>query len=364
RWTAETPASQGRLVFGALSSISLWMAVGLAWWLPTRLRPALLTVSAGYFAVIALLTPFLVIAPAYARPQMHMAGTPTAIWQEAGSSGAIGLDAARIITSNVRPESYAQMELDLQIVQPLSRNWSLFVHLVTPDGVIVEQRDVYPGGGRLATSDLKAGDAWVNPVAVWLPITAYAPMTLTVEAGWYDLASGERLRLPDGRETVSIGEIQLQAREDDLGVPNPVRINFGHEIELVGYALSDLSPAAGDTVTLTLYWRGLTTLTRDYKVFANILDVPTLTKYAASDGMPVNWQAPTSTWRPGVIIEDPHTLTVDPNAPAGMFSLEVGLYWQSPEGSLERLRVVTADGGMADNFIYLNRVRILPAETP
>ncbi|MBL8161662.1 MAG: glycosyltransferase family 39 protein, partial [Anaerolineae bacterium] len=47
RWTAETPASQGRLVFGALSSISLWMAVGLAWWLPTRLRPALLTVSAG-----------------------------------------------------------------------------------------------------------------------------------------------------------------------------------------------------------------------------------------------------------------------------------------------------------------------------
>jgi hypothetical protein len=295
---------------------------------------------------------------------MRAAGSPTVVWQETGGDGAIGLDAARIVTTSVLPESYAQIELDLQVVQPLSRDWSLFVHLVTPDGVIVEQRDVYPSGGRLATSELKAGSAWVNPVAVWLPITAYAPMTLTVEAGWYDLTSGERLRLADARETVSVGEIQLRAREDDLGVPNPVRINFGQEIELVGYSLSDLSPAAGDTVTLTLYWRGLTTLTRDYKVFANILDVPTLTKYAASDGMPVNWQAPTSTWQPDVIIADPHTLTVDPNAPPGMFALEVGLYWQSPEGRLERLRVVTPDGGMADNFIYLNRVRILPAETP
>ncbi len=81
------------------------------------------------------------------------------------------------------------IETDWQIDAPLSNDWSLFVHLVTPDGVIVGQRDVYPGGGKLATSDLSAGYTWQQPVAVSVPAAAYAPETLTVEIGWYDLAT-------------------------------------------------------------------------------------------------------------------------------------------------------------------------------
>ncbi|MBZ0283546.1 MAG: glycosyltransferase family 39 protein [Anaerolineae bacterium] len=371
RWTAETPASQGRLVFAALSSISLWMVVGLVWWLPVRFRPILMSIIAGYFAIVATLTPFLVIAPSYSLPDngYYAYGAPRVFSEPNNSGGQIilrGTFGSLWFPEVPHPEDFINVLAHWDIKKPLNRDWSLFAHLVTPDGVIIGQRDVYPGRGLLATSDLEIDRRWINPIKIWIPPTAYAPMTLSVEIGWYDIKTGERMRLEDGAETLNIGSVKLMPRPDpeNLGVENPIRINFGDEIELVGYKLTDLSPAVGDAIELTLYWRGLRSMTTDYKVFANIIDPATLTKYAASDGMPVNWQAPTSTWTPGTIIEDTHTLTVDPNAPPGIYELEIGLYAQTPNGNFERLRIITPDGGMATNFLYLSRVRILPMETP
>jgi hypothetical protein len=283
-----------------------------------------------------------------------------------GGSIAVGLASSEIGTPSIsiQPETYVTVDVLLEIRSPLDQDWSLFVHLVTPDGVIIGQRDVYPGGGKLATSDLQPGFRWKNPIAVWVPTAAYAPMPLDIVLGWYDLRTGERLRLEDGQETVSLGQVQLEPRVDDLGLPNPIRINFDNQIELVGYSLSDLSPQPGDTVELTLYWRGLRQVDVDYKIFANIIDPSTLTKYAASDGMPVNWQAPTSTWIPGTVIQDVRPLIVSTDAPPGIYELELGIYQEKLSGSIERLRIVTPDGGMSDNFIYLSRVRIIPKESP
>lgn len=363
RWTAETPASQGRLVFGALSSLALWLAVGLVWWLPRRARGWIMGGVAAWFAAVAAATPFLVIAPAYAPPQgIISAQQHVATFALSGEPGALGLLGATVISGRVRPEEYVELVLDWEAVEPPDRDWSLFVHLVTPDGVIVSQRDVYPGAGALATSDLEAGRAWRNPVAVWVPPAAYAPMPLDVVIGWYHLPSGERLVLPDGSETLVVGQIQLDPRTSAFEVPNPLGVNFGGLIELAGYDLSDLTPAAGNTVILTLYWRALQPIADDYKVFANILDPLTLTKHAASDGMPVQWSAPTSTWTPGVIIEDAHTLVVSPDAPPGIYEIEVGLYREALDGTFPRLRIFTPDGGQAFDYTNLTRVRIVPAE--
>jgi 4-amino-4-deoxy-L-arabinose transferase-like glycosyltransferase len=366
RWTAETPASQGRLVFGALSSICLWLAVGWTWLFPRRWKPIAIGGVSGYFVVVAALTPFLVIAPAYRPPESRQAGQPVAVFAGA-DGGRIGLVAdagtqSQILTPVVHPESYVFLQLNGQIVNPTQRDWSLFIHLLSPDGVIIGQRDVYPGGGKLATSELPAGDAWNNPVAVWVPNAAYAPMQLTVEVGWYDHTSGERMKLGNGEETFTLGTVDLEPRASDLDVPNPIHVNFENQLELVGYSLSTLSPKAGDTVELTLYWRGMRKMERDYKIFANILDPQTLTKYAASDSMPVNWNAPTTSWEPGKIIEDKHTLKVDPNTPPAIYELAIGWYSQEPDGSFPRLRIVTPDGGMAEDYLYLSRVRVYPAE--
>lgn len=357
RWTAETWASQGRLVFGALSPILVLIALGLTWWLPRRARPLLLGGVTLFFAAVAIFAPFGVIAPAYSLPAPAESGTAQAEFSEPGGGTVVLLD-ARISTPTVHPDEYVMLEIDWQIEAPLQRDWSLFVHLVTPDGVIVGQRDIYPGGGALATSDLAVGYSWRNPVAVAVPPSAYASETLAVEVGWYDLATGARLALPDGTETYAIGTVELQPRASDLNVPNPLSINFDGQIELVGYSMSDLTAEAGGSFDLTLYWRALEPMAADYVVFAHVIDPPTTTIYAGSDAAPGS--SPTSSWTPGIIVEDTHTLAVDPNAPPGIYEVEIGLYSNSGDGTFPRLRIITPDGGMANDYTYLSRVRVLP----
>lgn len=362
RWTAETPASQGRLMFGALSVILILIALGWTWWTPTRVRSVIGGMLAGWFVIVAAAVPFLVIAPAYARPApltLPPNTQPIVIFADE-TGGQLALMAeGRSVVPRVLPGQYVTVETIWRVDSPVDRDWSLFVHLVTPDGVILAQRDIYPGGGTMATSDLGAGFTWANMISVYVPETAYAPMQLTVELGWYHLPTGERLRLTDGAETVVIGSVELHPRPGTTDLPNPISVNFDHRIELIGYEFSDISPAAGDTLTLTLYWRGLRPVEHDYVVFTHLIDPPTTTIYAGSDAQPAGWTRPTSAWTPGEIVQDIHTMTVREDTPPGIYEFEVGLYRQLPD-AFPRLRIVTADGGMANDYIYLTRLRVLP----
>ncbi len=360
RWTAETQASQGRLIFGALSAICMFMALGLTWWWPNRLRPVVMGMVSAGFLVVAILAPFMIIAPAYAKPERLTPQEAMAVFRDPQGRG-IALSEFSIRSDAVTPDNYVWLDTRWQIDRAVDQNWSLFTHLITPDNVIIAQRDLYPSGGTLATSDLNTGFAWDNPIAIPVPDTAYAPMPLTVEVGWYNLETGERMRLENGDETVVLGEIQLEPRASDLNVPNAGALNFGNLLELVGYEVSDISPNAGQEIALTLFWRALQPIPDDYTVFAHIIDPASTTIYAGSDAQPAGWGRPTSGWQPGEIIEDIHLLTVNPDAPPSIYELEIGVYRQN-DGQFERLRLVTPDGGMANDYAYLSRVRVLPRE--
>lgn len=359
RWTAETPASQGRLIFGALSSICVWIVVGVFWWQPKRLRSLTTKIFLlGLFA-LAVSAPFLFVLPSYASPiQAVFSESILDRFFEPVTSGEIQLVRVNVLTPQVRPEMYAEIESVWQVAKPLTRDWSLFVHLVTADGVIIAQRDVFPGQGRLATSMISAEYAWENPIAIWLPENTYAPQVLTIQIGWYHLESGDRLVLPDGSTSTSVGFIQLLPRASSLDVPNPISINFAHQIELVGYELTTLSPRVEQEVELTLYWRRVQPITTNFTVFAHILNPMTQTLYAGSDSQPAEGTRPTTTWEEGEVIADTHRLWVRPDATPGTYELEIGVYTQTPDGGFSRLRVVTGDGGMASDFAYLSRIRI------
>jgi hypothetical protein len=361
RWTTETPGSQGRLVFIALSSLSLWMAVGLTWW--TQRKRMILTGVVGFFASVTFFAPFLLIAPAYALPEAIATRPPQKIFENQGAA-LIGLQHMELATSTVQPGEYVYLDTEWQMMDETSIDWSLFVHLVTKDGVIVGQRDVYPGGGKLATSDLPPGFAWDNPLAVPVPRTAFTPNTLDVRVGWYEVATGQRLKLKDGGEMVYGGSVELVPRVDSAsaGVPNPLHVNFDGWIQLVGYNLSCLSAAPGETIELSLYWKALQVIPVDYVVFANIIEPRSLTKYAASNAMPGDWTRPTSTWAVGEVIEDRHLLKVNDDALPGIYELEIGLYLQDEAQTFPRLRIVPEPGGSADNYLYLSRIRIMERE--
>lgn len=364
RWTAITPASQGRLVFGALSGISLWMAVGLVWITARWKRYSLAAGAVGFFAAISIMTPFALIHPAYTPPLISTPDTATIetvfTHPEGGSVALLGAAARQL---PVQPSEYVHLTTNWEIQQPFNRDWSLFIHLTTPDGVIIAQRDVYPGRGLLATSDLIAGTTWQNPIAVNVPAGAYAPMTLDVLVGWYHLQTGERLINSSGSERTRIGQVQLIPRTANHDHPNPIRVNFDNRIELIGYEYSTLTPRQGEEVSVTLYWRALEPIPEDFVIFVHIIDAPTFTIVGGSDAQPVGWTRPTSTWDVGEVITDTHTFTVREDALSIPYELEIGMYTVEPDGTFPRLRVVTPDGGMADNYFYLSRVRVLPAES-
>ncbi|MCK6577115.1 MAG: glycosyltransferase family 39 protein [Anaerolineae bacterium] len=374
RWTSETPASQGRLMFGALSSILIWLAVGITTWLPSRLRVAGMAAVTLWFAGVAVYAPFAIIQPAYALPSNEPPPSvmPITAFHYPATPGTIELHEARVITDEARPGDYVFVELIWSIAAEFPQDWSLFVHVVSPDGLIIAQRDIYPGAGAMALSDLTTGRTWRDMLAVQISANAYAPQTAGVVLGWYQKTTGQRMeqvaRLSDDRRglpnTFQIGEIDVIPRESALGVPNPTSINFGGLIELVGYAMSDFSPNAGDSLTLTLYWRALQPVAEDYIVFAHVIDPAQVMIYAGSDAQPANWTRPTSTWTVGEIVEDSHILTLSRDTPPvpGIYEVEIGFYQNPGDGSFPRLRVITADGDMANDFIYLSRLRVLPRE--
>lgn len=341
QWTSTTPASQGRLMYGAVSSLSLWMAAGF-YWLPAKIRVwaiAIVVLSMGFITAIQ---PFATILPAY---RVIPAENSEAITEFRSEDGVISLTAIRLPDEPVLRGGYLEFEADFALSEATSRNWSLFVHLVSPEGIILAQRDVYPARGLMATSDYEAGFAWQNPIAVQLRPTTYAPTSAEIRIGFYDAQTGERMILADGSASYSIGQVEI--------LPQDFSINFGGKIELIGYEISSLTASPNESIELTLNWRSLAPMSEDYVVFANIIELQSLTKYASSNAQPAEWTRPTSTWAVGEIIEDRHILTIAPDAVAGVYELEIGLYIQQ-ENRFLRLPVL----GTYDNWLYLTRIRI------
>jgi 4-amino-4-deoxy-L-arabinose transferase-like glycosyltransferase len=341
QWTSTTPASQGRLMYGAISTISLWMATGFVW-LPAKIRSWAIGITVLSMAFISAIQPFVTIMPAYA---VHPANENQAITQFRSEDGAISLLDVRLPNEPVQTGNYVEFEADFALSDVTSRNWSIFVHLVSPEGILLAQRDVYPARGFMATSDYAAGFAWENPIAIQLRPTTFAPTTAEIRLGFYDVLTGERMLLADGSETFSIGQVEISPRE--------FSVNFGGKIEMIGYEISSLVASPNESIELTLLWRGLSQMSGDYVVFANIIEPQSLTKYASSNAQPAEWTRPTSTWAVGEIIEDRHILTIAPDAVAGVYELEIGLYIQQ-ENRFLRLPVL----GTYDNWLYLTRIRI------
>ncbi|MEL6269845.1 MAG: hypothetical protein AAFR22_08530, partial [Chloroflexota bacterium] len=114
----------------------------------------------------------------------------------------------------------------------------------------------------------------------------------------------------------------------------------------------------GEAMDVTLYWRALQPLEKDYVAFVHVIDDATFTIVGGSDAQPVQWTRPTTTWEVGEIIEDRHTFVINDDTNPAIYEVEVGMYSVEEDGSLPRLRIFAEGGGQPNNFIYLNRVRV------
>lgn len=371
RWTSQTLASQGRLMFPAIGLISLglwigWEQVARVLSSPPSLSPlpspkqssgegrgvarraggGVRFLPAVFLGTLALLAPALWIAPAYRPPDL-----PVPVEVPNPMEATFG-DEFRLLGYDLRPSSLepgetVDLTLYLEALRPPTRDWSLFVHLVDDLEIILAQDDRYPRQGLVRATQLRAGERWAEVFRLRVPETAVAPARLSLMMGFYDLRTRERMPVAgqaDSQRYVSFGEIALRPRPGPY--PNPVSYRFGDRIELVGYELAPRRVRPGDTVVLTLYWRALGPTEHDYTVFTHILEPPQ-TLWGQEDRPPT---PPTSQWRAGEVYRETYTLRVKPETPPGFYEVEIGLY--RPDTG-ERLRL--EDG---QNFLLLSRIRV------
>ncbi len=117
------------------------------------------------------------------------------------------------------------------------------------------------------------------------------------------------------------------------------RVNFGGQIELLGYDLPNSSVRSGETFPLVLYWHALTPLDANYQSFVHVAR-PLHILWGQEDHLnPAG--LPTKRWPLDKYVWDEYKVQVLPGTPPGEYVLNVGIYSRAGGYRLERY----VDGG-------------------
>ncbi len=184
---AGVVAWQGRLLFPALAAGALLLAGGLRA-LPRLVLGPLLAVLVG----VAAWLPHGIIAPAYqwytlppAQAQQQR-GQPTYARFAAAWEQGVELHGWELDPAVPRAGDNLHLSLTWHALEPVPRDWTVFIHLVERDGsdTIVAQSNSRPQQGQFPTTLWTTGD-WLRDMhTITLPATL-APATYTVRVGLY-----------------------------------------------------------------------------------------------------------------------------------------------------------------------------------
>ncbi|MFC2030293.1 glycosyltransferase family 39 protein [Chloroflexota bacterium] len=357
RWTLTTPGSQGRLVYPAISAISILLMRGWLALVPRRRAAQRWVVTAIAVALfsLALYVPFFSIVPAYARP-------PLLLQEDAESYVSTELDTRfeegvtllgyEVDRPEVEPGELLWVTLCWEGRTEVDEDLTLFVQLLVENDLIAAQKDTYHGLGTYPTSLWPVDARFCERYPLRVADTVPASGPSSVLAGLYR-STGERLQAfnSDGQPT-----------GDSIRLPGPqvnhpptgrvLDYGWGHQISLVDYRLDRTRASPGEALSISLQWRADRRMPTDYVATVQVLDQDG-TKIGQSD-LPLS----TSTWQPGTEVEDHRTLEISPDAAAGVYDIKVGMYEPDTVENLTlyKGRLVVPGGGL----LRLWGVRIVP----
>lgn len=342
RWTGMTSGTQGRLLFPAIGAISGIFVIGLsAWWPRARQRDGDRLVSlmlGGGFFLWALFSPFLTIAPAYARPPITSAIPPSAQPVNITYGDALQLLAYELSQRSASPGEQVSVKTYWRALKPLMADYSIYVHLFgreEPEGEPqrLAQLDTYPGNGTYPTSLWQPGEIVVDRYTLSVSPTAITPTLARLEIGPYDFATKATLGPiadGDGRTILSPQVATLRiatSHAPRYKIAHPLNIAFDDGITLLGYGADKDTVRPGDEMRVTLYWQaGQRSPRQSYTVFVHLVPATGGEMAGQHDGLPVNGHYPTDVWAAGETVEDVHVIPIKVDAHAGDYRLIVGLY--------------------------------------
>ena len=145
--------------------------------------------------------------------------------------------------------------------------------------------------------------------------------------------------------------------EEVSQVANPTKFNFGDKAELLGYDLGVTRAVAGQYIPITLYWRPLAEMEKNYAVGISLVG-PDGTPYGQVAAYPGHGTYPTSFWKEGEIVEDTYQVRLRRRFPApNLARLYVALYTYPQE---EYLPVLNAQGDPVSNAALFGHLPVDP----
>jgi hypothetical protein len=364
RMTISAAADFGRYWFVSLAVLAPLCTLGLnEWFGRASFWPTFGLV--GLFFALAIFALVGVLWPAYAPPTMlsleriRVRTQPSDIrFGDSIRLVGYGIDRDRVL-----PGGEVTATLCWEALAAMEQNYVYFFHLVGPEESKVGARDTHPGLGRYPTNRWATGDAFCDvvrvPVETWTP----TPAVYDVVVGWYLYEEGQvKEHLPAfdvggaPLELVTLDKVKVRPESYAVvEVPNPLDVDLGGQVTLLGYSMDEQSVVPGDEVNITLYWTAQASIQADYTVFVH-LAAPDGPPYAQGDGPPQYGAYPTSFWDVGEIVQDTHTIRVPADLPEGEYPLVVGMYLLETG---ERLRWLSPDKVVQGDAVPLATVAVV-----
>jgi hypothetical protein len=259
------------------------------------------------------------------------------------------------IVEQARPGESLTVVLFWQPLRVIDADWQLVLHVGAMDGGTLAE-----GRFDVANPD--------HPTHLWMPgdvvmgqyTLVLDPIAVPGEAqlalNLVDTTTGERLLAEDFQ--LSVLQIEGRARQFAVpqGIEHRLEANLGNRVRLLGYDLRPTGATPGSVLQLTLYWQALADTETSYTVFTHLLGKDGLV-WGQKDSIPEQGSYPTTSWLPDEIIVDEYEIEVQPDAPAGEYVLEIGMY---DAASGERLPILDSAGQLTDNRVLLSRVQVSP----
>lgn len=350
--------AMGRFFFPALPALGLLVFYGLSsylrlWHAGQRAVPVLALATNGAMLALALVALFGYLAPAYARPASFAADATIPNPVDARFDGLATLRGYRLSDEDVQAGGTVDIDLYWEVNAQPPGNFVLFVHLIDENDVLVAQRDTHPGTGNFPTRYWQPGDRFVDSVRLYIPETAYTPVTATLFAG----LAGPDYRLgisgPDGEawgDALPLGTIELLPATDlfpsAASYPNPLDQNFEDELRLLGYAYDSRTLPPGVPLAVTTYWERLRPEEDAYTIQLELLDEEGNVHATSTETLPMGR---TDAWTAEAVLRPASPLEPD------TYRVRLTLL-DVPSG--DRHNIVAEDGRLLDDELLLAPVRV------
>jgi hypothetical protein len=237
-----------------------------------------------------------------------------------------------------------------------SGDYRLRVRLTDLLGREIATGEMAPSAAGFPTGDWLSGDRVAGRLALPLPADleggTYRVQIELVDA---DGAAAPVRRWYGSSDWFTVGTVHVEVWPLVTELPDGVEflledVRLGEAIRLRGYDLA----RDGGALEITLYWQADAPPEADYHVFVHLVEAFDAPPVAQADGVPADWQRPTTSWRAGEVIADAHTVSLDGVGP-GLYSLIVGMYNPETGG-----RPTTSVGGevIPGGYVLLREIQV------